>query len=404
MTLKSIKSSIKKFLFINISEKYKGEFDTYIDKINLNIGKTMAKLFVIMESMLLIFFLTLRKGDFFRPPNICYEGMYFLMILVMTAYQAKIKKFRNNIAEYRTSINIAMISGTSFILLWCAVISILDQSTNGQIIVYVVAIISLAVFPFFKPFTLLLMYLITHSMFIFFMAYLQDSKEILFGNIMNSTLFLIVAWTISRTRYINQIKIFNNGNIIRQKNDELKRLNRELEEANLKLEKLSQTDGLTGIYNRYVFDRKMNLEWDRCKRSFMPLSLIMIDVDFFKLFNDKYGHQAGDECIKQVAMVLSSLARRSSDVVARYGGEEFAIILPSVNSDNAQELAELMRLGVENLNIRHEYSSISDNLTISLGVCTLIPSGKSSPHEFIRTADKALYEAKQRNRNNVVVA
>lgn len=404
MTLKAVISKIKKFLNIPVSERYREEFDTYINRINLNIGKAMTKLFIVMESILLIFLLALRRGDFFKVPNIYYEGMYLLLIIVMAVLLIKIKKLGKNVKENNKNIKIAMILGTSFILLWCAAISILDQSTNGQIVVYAMAIMALAVFPFFRPKTLLFIYLAVHTMFVFLMPQLQHSNEILFGNVINSTLFLILAWIISRTRYINQIKIFNNGNIIRQKNDELKRLNKELEEANLQLEKLSKIDCLTGICNRYVFDNKIREEWDRSIRTFTPLSLIMVDVDFFKLFNDKYGHQAGDECLKQVALVLSSFARRSPDMVTRYGGEEFAVILPGAGQESAKELAERMRRGVEELNIKHEYSEISDRLTISLGVCTVIPSSKSSTDEFIRSADMALYQAKRMNRNNVVVA
>jgi diguanylate cyclase (GGDEF)-like protein len=129
----------------------------------------------------------------------------------------------------------------------------------------------------------------------------------------------------------------------------------------------------------------------------------MIDIDFFKAFNDNYGHQTGDDCIRLVAEVLSACAKRSSDVVTRYGGEEFAIILPHMENENALELAEKMRIMVEELAIPHAYSCISEYATISLGVNTIIPSDKSSVEEYIRTADKALYEAKK-SRNNIVVA
>jgi diguanylate cyclase (GGDEF)-like protein len=292
---------------------------------------------------------------------------------------------------------VAAVSFISFILIWCAGISLLDQLSYGQIIVYVVAIISIAVTPLFKPVTLFTVYLTIHALFLAFMLYFQKSSEILFGNFLNSTTILIISWVISCMRYKNRVEDFNNRKIIQEKSDELKRVNKELE-------RLSQTDSLTGIFNRSVFDKTIKTEWDRCKRYFTPLSLIMIDIDFFKAFNDNYGHQAGDECIKQVAGLLSDCAKRSSDIVARYGGEEFAIKLPQIEKENALELAEKMRSRVEKLNILHAYSSISDYVTISLGVYTVTPSDKLSIEEFIRTADKALYDAKKDNRNSIVVA
>lgn len=203
--------------------------------------------------------------------------------------------------------------------------------------------------------------------------------------------------------YKKHVDDFNNRKIINGKSEELKRVNKELEEANQKLKKLSQTDSLTGIFNRFVFDTTVKAEWDRCKRHFIPLSLIMIDIDFFKAFNDNYGHQAGDDCLRQVSRTLSSCAERSSDIVARYGGEEFAVILTHMKKEGVLEFAEQLRKNVEQLAIPHMYSSISQHITISLGVYTVIPSDTSSIDEFIRTADKALYEAKK-ERNNIVVA
>ena len=145
----------------------------------------------------------------------------------------------------------------------------------------------------------------------------------------------------------------------------------------------------------------MLTEWDRCRRHSIPLTLMMIDIDFFKSFNDNYGHQAGDDCIRDVARLLRASAQRSSDVVARYGGDEFAIILPHMEKEEAYQFAEQIRKRVLELAVPHEYSSVSPYLTISIGVHTLVPSDQSSIEEFIETADQALYEAKK-SHNKVV--
>ncbi|CEO89910.1 GGDEF domain-containing protein, partial [Syntrophaceticus schinkii] len=197
------------------------------------------------------------------------------------------------------------------------------------------------------------------------------------------------------------LRISNIKKIIQEKSDELERVNKELEEANQKLEKLSQTDSLTGIFNRSVFDRTIRAEWDRCKRHHSPLSLIMVDIDIFKAYNDNYGHQAGDDCIRWVAQSLRACVKRSSDIVARYGGDEFAVILPHVNRDTAVQFADQIRKKVLELAIPHPFSPVSPYLTISAGVQTLIPSDELSIEKLIRTADQALYEAKKEH-NEVV--
>jgi diguanylate cyclase (GGDEF)-like protein len=135
----------------------------------------------------------------------------------------------------------------------------------------------------------------------------------------------------------------------------------------------------------------------------MPLSLIMADIDFFKPFNDNYGHQAGDDSLKLVAAALAECAKKYTDAVIRYGGEEFTVILSHIEKERAAELAEEIRRNVENLKIPHDYSAISKYLTISLGVYTVIPSDELSMDEFIRKADKALYMAKSEERNKVYV-
>jgi diguanylate cyclase (GGDEF)-like protein len=317
------------------------------------------------------------------------------MLSAMTAFLLIFIKLGNNVPDHGVGIRYAGIFFISFILAWCAGVSLLDQLTNGQVIVYVVAIISIAVTPIYEPFLLLLMYLIIHIFFLILMPYFQKSAELLFANSVNSTAFLIMSWAISCMRYKKHAEDFNNKKIIQEKNDELKWMNKELEEANRKLEILSQTDALTGVFNRFMFETKMKEEWCRCKRHSIPLSLIMADIDHFKSFNDKYGHQAGDHCIQQIAGILSASARRSSDIVARYGGEEFAIVLPHIEKEKALELAEQMRKRAEEMAVQHLHSDISDNITISMGVNTVIPTDELSIEGFINNTDNALYKAKE---------
>jgi diguanylate cyclase (GGDEF)-like protein len=168
------------------------------------------------------------------------------------------------------------------------------------------------------------------------------------------------------------------------------------------LENLSIKDALTGIANRRRLDEVMNLEWRRALRSPAPLSFILMDIDCFKAYNDNYGHTAGDECLRQVARALASATRRFTDLVARYGGEEFACVLPTTDAAGAAILGNRLRAVVEALNIPHAYSPVTDRVTISVGVATVVPTPATSQSQLTETADRRLYEAKRTGRNRVV--
>ena len=182
-------------------------------------------------------------------------------------------------------------------------------------------------------------------------------------------------------------------------------VNREriLREQALEMLAFSHVDGLTGIANRRRYDECIEEEFRRGRRNGTLLSLLMIDIDYFKKYNDTYGHQSGDTCLKAVAAKLSEGLHRPGDLLARYGGEEFVVVLPCTDREGAYLIAENMRSSIEALNIRHAASSIADHLTISLGVASLIPRHSRELDELQVAADKALYQAKHEGRNRVVV-
>lgn len=175
-----------------------------------------------------------------------------------------------------------------------------------------------------------------------------------------------------------------------------------LDLANAKLKQISTTDALTGIANRRAFDNFLALEWRRCMRKEKPLSLVMLDIDFFKLFNDKYGHQCGDKCLRRVAAQIARAAPRASDMAARYGGEEFMLVLSETNQDGALKIAERVRQLVADLKIPH-YATASQFVTISCGVVSVLPDDKLSLDALVKSVDAALYLAKHGGRNRVEV-
>ncbi len=168
------------------------------------------------------------------------------------------------------------------------------------------------------------------------------------------------------------------------------------------LEVLSRTDELTGLANRRAFDAFMDEEWRRASRTNKIISLLMIDVDFFKKYNDHYGHPSGDEVLKSVARIVKSFARRPGDIAVRYGGEEFVIVL-SAGKNFAVLLAEKLLKGVEALNIEHCASDIAGHLTVSIGIASCHPQQSASPRELIARVDAALYDAKKKGRNRIAI-
>ena len=175
--------------------------------------------------------------------------------------------------------------------------------------------------------------------------------------------------------------------------------------AELQVEELAVIDSLTGIANRRRFDAVLEDEWRRARRMKHPVSLLLLDIDFFKAFNDTYGHRAGDDCLRRVGEALRPFSRRPDDLVARYGGEEFAVILGDTAHHGARQRAEEIRAVIQALNIRHEASPAADGVTVSVGVATRRPHMQpaATPADLIEAADKALYDAKQKGRNRVCV-
>jgi diguanylate cyclase (GGDEF)-like protein len=176
-------------------------------------------------------------------------------------------------------------------------------------------------------------------------------------------------------------------------------LERKVAQRTEELRQMSMKDGLTGIANRRSFDERLASEWRRSQRSGQPLTLMMIDIDHFKLFNDHYGHVEGDRCIRAVAQTLERVINRSADLVARYGGEEFAVVLPDTDSAAAQWLARACLAGIADLALPHAHSSAGPHVSISIGLCTLVADGATSAEHIVTRADQALYTAKRAGRN-----
>ncbi len=175
-----------------------------------------------------------------------------------------------------------------------------------------------------------------------------------------------------------------------------------LYDKNLSLAREVTIDGLTQIANRRAFDQRLAVEWQRLARDQSSLSLLLCDIDCFKRYNDRYGHSAGDDCLRSVAKTIESCIRRPADLACRYGGEEFAVILPNTNQDGATFIAEQICQAITNLQILHEGSFVGDYVSVSIGISTIIPERKMNSRVLIEAADKGLYMAKNQGRDRAV--
>lgn len=185
---------------------------------------------------------------------------------------------------------------------------------------------------------------------------------------------------------------------------ERKQTEQKLLQLQKQLEELSYQDGLTGVANRRMFDNRLQMEWSNAQRNSLPLSLILLDIDYFKQYNDHYGHVRGDDCLKSVGQALSGAAVRPRDLLARYGGEEFVLLLPETDAQAAAQVAERCRQLIREQNIQHAHSQVAPLLTISLGVGTLVPGPFDQPEAFLERVDSLLYKAKHQGRDQAVLA
>ncbi len=203
-----------------------------------------------------------------------------------------------------------------------------------------------------------------------------------------------------RLRKIWAAELLSSKRLLEQRVEER---TRQLSEANRQLELLSVTDALTGLANRRRFDSYLAAEWQRASRLGQKVGLMMLDVDWFKNYNDQYGHLQGDECLRQIGQLLKLGARRATDLAARYGGEEFALVVPQAEVQYLKQQAELMRVAFASLHIPHQGSPLG-HVTVSIGIAVLMPMAQQQPELLIQLADEALYRAKHQGRNQVVLA
>lgn len=272
---------------------------------------------------------------------------------------------------------------------------IIESITSGIASSYLLAVIIIAAFIHLSLKESLLVFSIAWATISATIWWLQSDWLVAYSAFLNCTFVTVMALIIARVNYAVRVKDYLNLKLI-------KRQKEELAQSNDMLRRMSYLDALTDIPNRRYFDEYISREWNRAGRDKRPLTLLMIDVDKFKLFNDTYGHQAGDRCLTQVAKTLSRVLRRTGDFVARYGGEEFVVVLSGTDHSGAGQVAERMRRAVAGLNILHPKAQ-SGRLTVSIGMATRMPGEHNQLEQLIAEADSGLYRAKRDGGNKCQV-
>lgn len=393
---------------LNLTLNEEDSFRNETIKINIKRGKRCSKYVIFTEIILILADIFLNFNQYitnFKFNN--YLIMYLLMIGVNVIYLLYLRNTRRCLKNLK-GIDYVITSYIVFMMVWGAVISLMDQRLYGQIVVYMVNVMGCSVIYYVNSRKLLSSYFISTWVLFFGLPFFQSSRNVILGHYINSIIFLICVYIASRTLYKNLYNNFRGKNLIIEANQKLKKEIEEnktmyiqLQKANKKLKKLSLKDELTNVNNRRALRQFIESIFKHVPRE-TPVSIIMIDIDNFKAYNDKYGHTSGDAVLRKVSGKLKETLRGSRDFVARYGGEEFIYIALQTDENEIYEIAKEIRKKICELKIIHEYSDTADYVTASFGIATAMPYNTNSIYECIENADIALYQAKFQGKNRIV--
>ncbi len=405
---------------LNIDFAYQDEFTLEIARFNLQRGKLLTSIIIGIELVLLMIEL------FYHPKNTGFEyGRYTFMYLLMIAVSGGVwlafsylEKNADQKAFFIKAMQVTSLSYITFLMVWGAVISLFDQSLYGNIVVFMVNILFASYMFYIKSTSILIPQLIAAGVLLIGLPNFQPSPAILMGHWINTGIFVLFAWVMARANYTSYLQNFINRKLVEEKTVLLAQTNaelvkeiqsreetqKELEAANEQLTIIATLDALTGIPNRRRLDQSLQEHWSMAVKEQLPFTILMIDIDFFKLYNDTNGHLAGDRCLQAVAGVLDGCRKEPTDFVARFGGEEFLFVATGILQAETRLLAEKIRHEIEGLKIAHNVSQVSPYITASIGISWQLPSSTNKLSESLEQADKALYQAKEEGRNRVVMA
>lgn len=403
-----------------IDPVYQSEFQLEMSRLNLQRGKLFAAIIIGIELILLIILLLDGTQHTSFKYN-WYAFMYILMIsvtaVILTAFSFLYKKINSDQSVLK-KLHFLTTSYATFLMIWGAVISLNDQALYGCIVVFLMNVLIASMMFYIRPVYEFISLSIATAFFYIGLPYYQPSWEVLIGHYVNTSIFIVFTWFLARANYLNFVRSFMNQKLIEEKSDLLAYSNnelvkeiqsreqtqKELEVVNEQLMIISTLDALTGIPNRRRLDEVLQEQWKKAVAEQLPISIMMIDIDFFKLYNDTNGHLAGDRCLQMVAEVMNECRRGPDDFVARFGGEEFLFVAMGISKKETMLLGERIRLEIAALGIQHPNSPVEQWITVSLGISHILPSENDKLIKVLEQSDRALYRAKSAGRNQLALA
>ncbi|OKP94419.1 GGDEF domain-containing protein [Paenibacillus sp. P32E] len=384
-------------------------------KENISRGKLFAKIIIGIESALAV---TDLAASFTKIHDSFHFSFYFIMYVFMiglnvafllgaAAYERDAKQVEG---RYRLYEKLFIVYAYTFVI-WGSVVTLSDQRLYGQVMAFVINLVSISVIFYFNNKMMLCLYGVSAGLLYIGLPLFQSSSNVLIGHYINLTLFLFFTWVASRILYVNYCSNYYNrillGNSHRKLEEQViqnEKVHQELARANGELQRLSLIDALTEIPNRRAFDQRMQQLLSSGKEAASMVAVLIIDIDYFKPFNDNYGHAEGDRIIKEVAQVIHGEMEGELQFAARLGGEEFVVAAFDTGVNGAMELSERIRMRIQQMSVHHGYSEVSSYITVSIGATAGEAANPGDIALLTELADQGLYVAKTSGRNRVSTA
>ncbi|WP_462408571.1 GGDEF domain-containing protein [Neobacillus sp. Marseille-QA0830] len=374
---------------------------------NLKRCKLFAGIVILFEMILILMNVLANQGRWVLNIYLVLYCVLLVMSALMLHYIRRFEKGDSSSERQYRRFHFGVLSFVSFFLVWGAAVTLADQKSYGHVMAFAVNFMCVSVLFHASNRTILTVYLPSILLLLMGLPFFQESNAILMGHYINLSVFLFFCWLASRMLYISNATNFFNKLLLTEtnqnlaaKNQEIEKMNWELAVANEQLKQMAVLDELTKIPNRRGFQQYIQetLTLSQTKRK---LSILMLDIDAFKLFNDNYGHLEGDKSIERVAQAIQVCMKASGSMTARYGGEEFVIAVFDMASEDIDRLAEKIRSTIFEMEIPHEYSPFANRVTVSIGFATGEVQNMDETGELIEMADRALYQSKSKGRNRV---
>ncbi|MBW4082446.1 diguanylate cyclase [Paenibacillus sp. S150] len=398
-----------------MTEDERRELRIFTLKENISRGRLFAKIIIVIESAMAAVDLAASITKLHESFHFSfYFVMYIFMVGLNAVFLLGAASFERDVklaeGSYRLYEKLFILYAYTFVV-WGAVVTLADQRLYGQVMAFVINLVSISVIFYFNNRLVLRLYGVSAGLLYVGLPFFQSSSDVLVGHYVNLALFLFFTWMASRILYVNfcsnyysRILLGSSHRKLEEQIIQNEKVHQELARANGELQRLSLMDALTEIPNRRAFDQRMQELLSEGEKLPRLVAILMIDIDYFKPFNDNYGHAEGDRIIKEVAQVIQAEMKGAHQFAARLGGEEFAVAAFDTGVNEAMELSERIRSQIQQMAVQHEYSEVSSYITVSIGAAAGEAGHTGEIAALMELADQGLYNAKTGGRNRVAAS